>query len=92
LVVRFGRRFANWQYATLVAVSHAAPLAMVLVLHTPPTVLLSLATAPWGVQLARRVARAEGRALNPLLPATAGLLLVQSALLALGILLAGRTP
>ena len=50
-----------------------------------PGVLAPWLTLPWAVWLCVRVTRAEGRALNPLLPATARLLLGVSALLAIGI-------
>jgi hypothetical protein len=52
-------------------------------------VLIALLPLPWGISLWRRVAKGQGRELNPLLPATARLLLVTSGLLALGITLGG---
>jgi 1,4-dihydroxy-2-naphthoate octaprenyltransferase len=85
LVVRFGRRFANIEYSILVAAAFAAPLCMFALGVAGPFVFLALLPLPLGVALCRRVARSEGRALNPLLPATARLLLIQSALLAAGI-------
>lgn len=87
LVVRFGRRFANWEYSGLVALAYLAPVAMLLLGLARPAVLASFLTLPWAVALCARVARSEGRALNPLLPATARLLFAQSALSALGIAL-----
>jgi len=85
LVVRFGRRFATWEYAFLIAVAFATPLAIRVLGLAGSMVTLAVLPLPWGVQLVRRMARTEGRALNPLLPATARLLLAVSALLALGI-------
>lgn len=85
LVVRFGRRFANLEFGTLVAAAYLAPAVMALTGLARPGVLAPWLTLPWAVWLCVRVTRAEGRALNPLLPATARLLLVVSALLAIGI-------
>ncbi|MCC6664970.1 MAG: 1,4-dihydroxy-2-naphthoate polyprenyltransferase [Polyangiaceae bacterium] len=85
LVVRFGRRFANLEYGTLVAAAYLAPAVMALTGLARPGVLAPWLTLPWAVWLCVRVTRAEGRALNPLLPATARLLLGVSALLAIGI-------
>lgn len=85
LVVRFGRRFANLEYGALVAAAYLAPAVMALTGLARPGVLAPWLTLPWAVWLCVRVTRAEGRALNPLLPATARLLLVVSALLAIGI-------
>lgn len=85
LVVRFGRRFANLEFGTLVAAAYLAPAVMALTGLARPGVLAPWLTLPWAVWLCVRVTRAEGRALNPLLPATARLLLGVSALLAIGI-------
>jgi 1,4-dihydroxy-2-naphthoate polyprenyltransferase len=84
LAVRFGRRFASFEYAALVAIAFATPVGITLMKLAPPTVLLALLPLPLAVGLVRRVARLEGRDLNPLLPATARLLLFESACLALG--------
>ena len=85
LVVRFGRRFANFEYVLLVLLAAAAPLAMLALGLAGPSVLVALVPLPWGVALARKVASKEGRELNPLLPATAKLLFAVSACLALGL-------
>lgn len=79
LVVRFGRRFGTYEYWALIAAAYLAPLAL------GPRALVTWLTLPFALVLCRRVARSEGRALNPLLPATAKLLFVVSALLALGL-------
>ena len=85
LAVRFGRRFAVAELFALFAAAHlAAPLAVLLGLARMP-VLLALGTLPWAVQLAGRVARSDGRALNPLLGAAARLLLAHATLLAAGL-------
>jgi len=85
LVVRFGRRFASFEYAALIAAAYLSPLALIAAKLAGPAVLGTWLTLPWAIGLTRRVTRSEGRALNPLLPATARLLLAVSALLAAGI-------
>ncbi|MBI3201630.1 MAG: 1,4-dihydroxy-2-naphthoate polyprenyltransferase [Myxococcales bacterium] len=87
LVVRFGRRFANLEYGALVAAAYLSPVVMAVSGLSRPWVLVTWLTLPWAARLLGRVSRAEGRALNPLLPATARLLLAVSALLAFGIAL-----
>lgn len=89
LAVRLGRRAAIAEYTLLLAVAYAVPLARVLA-GDPAWLLLPWVTAAWAVQLAIRVADAEGRALNPLLGATAKLLLAFSLLLALGVVIGWR--
>jgi 1,4-dihydroxy-2-naphthoate octaprenyltransferase len=84
LVVRLGRRFGVREYAGLLAVAYAVP-ALFLLRGAAPWVLLPWLTAPWALSLARAVGRAEGRALNPLLGATARLLLAYGALFAAGL-------
>lgn len=85
LVVHFGRRFASFEYALLVASAYLAPLAMVGLGLAHPSVLLSWLSLPWAIWLCRAFAKRHGRELGPLLPATARLLLAHSALFALGI-------
>lgn len=79
LAVRFGRGFAVAEYLVLLAVAYVVPLLF------GGLALLPLATLPFGVLLARRVLRAEGRALNPALVGTAKLLMVFGALFAAGL-------
>lgn len=55
LVVRFGRRFAVWQYALSVTVALLCPPALLLTGYRWP-VLLPLLMAPWAVGLTRRLA------------------------------------
>ncbi len=85
LVVRLGRRFATRQYAALIALAYVSPVLMLALGLTGPGVLLSLLPLPFALGLCRKLAKTEGRDLNPLLPATARLLLATSALLAAGI-------
>lgn len=86
LAVRLGRRGAVAEYAGLVALAYATPVALV-ALGRGPWVLLPLASAPLAAALVRRVAQQEGRALNATLAHTAQLLLVYGALSTTGITL-----
>lgn len=85
LVVRLGRPFASLEYALLVASAYLAPLAMVGLELAGAGALLVWLTVPWAIRLCRAVASRDGRALGPVLPATARLLLAHSALLTLGL-------
>ncbi len=88
LVVRFGRRFGELEYAALLLVAYATPLALSFVLSSW-TPALPLLTAPLAVVLVRRVWSQEGAALNATLAATAQLLLAFGVLFAVGIALRG---
>ena len=85
LAVRFGRHFAITQYRTLIAVSYLTPLALALSQASGPEVLLPIVSLPLALKTERAVASTEGRALNPLLAATAKLLLIFGLLFALGL-------
>jgi 1,4-dihydroxy-2-naphthoate octaprenyltransferase len=87
LVVRFGRQAGVREYALLLVLSYTAPVAMLALRWTGPSVLLPLLTIPWGVRLARSVARDRGTALNLTLAGTAKLLSVYGILFAIGIAL-----
>lgn len=88
LVVRFGRKFALWQYALSHIVALLCPLALLLHGYHWP-VLLPLALAPWAAGLTRRLALArEPAAQIALLGATAGYLAVFGTLLSAGLVLA----
>lgn len=87
VVVRFGRAFGVAQYAACWAVAALVPAALA-VWAGSAWPLLAWLTLPPGVALARKVARDTGRALNPVLGATAGLLFVYAALFAAGLALA----
>jgi len=86
LAVRLGRRAAIGEYVLLLALAFAVP-ALLVAAGASPWLLLPVATAPVAAALARRVESSEGAGLNPLLGATAKLLLVHSALLAVGVVL-----
>ncbi len=86
LAVRFGRGFAITQYRALIAVSYLTPVALVITQATGPEALLPLVSLPLALKTERAVASTEGRALNPLLGATAKLLLIFGLLFALGLI------
>jgi len=86
VVVRFGRAFGVAQYVACWAVAAAVPVGVAVALGSAWPMLAWL-TVPVGVRLALRVARTEGKALNPVLGATAGMLFVYALLFAAGIAL-----
>ena len=87
LVVRFGRKFALWQYALSHVVALLCPVALLLYGYHWP-VLLPLALAPWAAWLTRRLAISrEPAAQIALLGATAGYLAVYGGLLSAGLVL-----
>jgi 1,4-dihydroxy-2-naphthoate octaprenyltransferase len=87
LVVRFGRRFGEIEYAALVALAYAAPAAIVAAGLASVWALAPVLTAPWGLSLYGRVRQRTGAALNPCLADTAKLMLATSLLLSAGIAL-----
>jgi 1,4-dihydroxy-2-naphthoate octaprenyltransferase len=84
LAVRLGRERTLWEYRVLLASSYAVIPAIALTLHRPAA-LVPLASAPLAIRLDRALRRTDGAALNPLLGATARLLLVFGLLLAVGL-------
>jgi 1,4-dihydroxy-2-naphthoate octaprenyltransferase len=92
LAVRFGRDFAIAQYRSLIAVSYLVPVALAVLRVAGPEALLPLVSLPLALKIERAVASTEGRALNPLLAATAQLLLVFGVLFALGLSARGWLP
>jgi len=85
LAVRYGRRFALSQYRALIAVSYLTPVGLALSGSTGLEVLLCLLSLPLALKTERAVSATEGRALNPLLAATAKLLAIFGILFALGL-------
>lgn len=84
LAVRFGRRAALAEYALLLALAYAVPIA--LAVSGRPWAALPLASAPLAVARMRAlVAAADGPAFNRCLAATGGLLLLHGALFAIGL-------
>lgn len=89
LAVRFGRAFAINQYRALIVISYLTPPALVLTRAAGPAALLPWLSLPLALKTQRNVANTEGRALNPLLAATAKLLMIFGILFALGLSLPG---
>lgn len=85
LAVRFGARFARFEYSTLLLIAWLAPLLLVPRLGFWP--LLSWLSLPLALAVQGTVWRCEGAALNAALAATARLLLVFGVLLSIGIVL-----
>lgn len=90
LAVRFGRRAAELEYLGLLALAYATPFVVLLRYQRSPFVLLPLATLPLAVLCRRALAKHEGRALNPLLGATAKLALAFGVTFAAGLALPPR--
>jgi 1,4-dihydroxy-2-naphthoate octaprenyltransferase len=85
LVVRFGRRFAVWQYGLSVAVALLCPPTLLLLGYRWP-VLLPLLLAPWAAALTRRLAVSRDPAEQiALLGATARFLAAFGVLLSVGV-------
>jgi len=88
LVVRFGRRFAVWQYALSVTMALLCPVALLAFGGYRWPVLLPLVLAPWGAMLTRRLgASREPAEQIALLGATAKFLAAFGGLLSAGIVL-----
>ena len=87
LVVRFGRRFAVWQYALSATVALLCPPALLLTGYHWP-VLLPLILFPWGFRLTHRLARSHEPAEQiALLGSTAKFLAAFGVLLSVGLIL-----
>lgn len=85
LVVRFGRKFAVWQYALSQLVALLGPPALLLYGYHWP-VLLPLLLAPWALNLTRRLATSRDPAEQiALLGATAAYLAAFGVLLSAGV-------
>ena len=89
LAVRLGARGARIEYTMLAAVALLVPAGAAIAAGAP-ALALPLLAAPWAARLVGAVWRTDGAALNPLLPATARLLLLHSLLWATGIALAAE--
>ncbi len=90
LAVRLGVRATVLQYGTLLCAAELVPLGLALgtgvTRATSPWVLLPVATLPWALWLIRQVASRRGRELNPMLKATALLLLGYAILFTAGLI------
>jgi 1,4-dihydroxy-2-naphthoate octaprenyltransferase len=89
LAVRLGASGARVEYAALLAVAYAVPIALA-VQRGQWLLAAPVVTAPWAVRLAGSIWRRDGLALNPCLPATARLLLLHSVVWAAAIAVGGR--
>ncbi len=89
LAVRWGSRATIVEYGALLCAAELVPLALTLERVASPWVLLPLVTTPWALWLLRQVASRRGRALNPMLKATALLLLVHAGLFTIGLAASG---
>jgi 1,4-dihydroxy-2-naphthoate octaprenyltransferase len=87
LVVRFGREGGTREYALMLTVAFATPIALFFLQWTSAWVCLPLLTIPWAVRLFHSVVRDRGVALNQTLAGTAKLLSVFGVLFAIGIVL-----
>ena len=87
LVARFGRGFGVREYAFLLAVAYAVPLALALSGRASPWLLLPLFSLFRALKLLRYLATLEGPALNPILAATGSLALGYAFLFCGGVLL-----
>lgn len=87
LAVRFGRRAALAEYALLLVAAYAVPL--VLAVTGRPWAALPLLTLPVAVIRMRALIATDGPALNPLLAATAQLLMLHGLLFAAGLWIGG---
>jgi 1,4-dihydroxy-2-naphthoate octaprenyltransferase len=85
LAVRLGERGALIEYAALLSLAYAVPVALYASGRAGMGALAPLLTLPLAAALVRQVARERGRALNPLLARTARLLFVHGVLFALGL-------
>jgi 1,4-dihydroxy-2-naphthoate octaprenyltransferase len=87
LVVRFGRRFAFWQYGLSALVALLCPPALLLTGYRWP-VLLPLVLLPWGIRLTHRLGRSQEPAEQiAILGATAKFLAAFGVLLSAGVIL-----
>lgn len=88
LAVRWGRASGVAEYGALLALAYVSPLFLVFVDGLRWPLLAPLVTLPLGVRLCLQVHRRRGAALNQTLAATAQLLVLFGALLALGLVVA----
>ena len=84
LAVRLGPGGARAEIAALLGAAYGGCALLAAFAIAPPAALLPLASLPLAMRLVRRVRRAEGAALNPLVAESARLALVFALLLAVG--------
>ena len=86
LVVRFGARFARFEYALMVGGSYACILVAVLFGSAPTSWLLVALTLPLAIIELKKISTIDGVELNPMLGSTARLELVFALTLSVGAL------
>lgn len=86
LAVILGRRGTQIEYLLLLVLAYALPILLWLVRGRTPFVLFTWLSLPLAYQVVKAVFTAQGRALNPVLAATARLSLIYSILLSIGLL------
>jgi 1,4-dihydroxy-2-naphthoate polyprenyltransferase len=87
LAVRFGARFARYEYIALIAFTYLVPIVGVATHVLPYAWLLPCASLPLAIAHIRGVLRTDGPALNAYLGKTAQLMLVFGLLLSAGVAL-----
>lgn len=85
LAVRLGGKLTRWQYGVTLALAYIVPVVQFALGHLSPFALLPLITLPLALRLFRDFISLNGSELNPVLERTAKLLVIFSALYALGI-------
>lgn len=89
LAVRWGRRFAIFEYRALLVIAYAVPVLLA-ARGVGPSLLLPLVSLPVAWRLFGAIARAHGRALNAVLLGSARLLALHGFAFAFGIAIAAR--
>ncbi len=87
LAVRFGRRAAEIEFATMLGLAFLAPIAGALLGESGPVPCIALLLVPHALSLFRKLRTTEGRALNPILGETARLVFLYAAFVGVGLLL-----
>jgi 1,4-dihydroxy-2-naphthoate octaprenyltransferase len=88
LPVRFGRASGVAEYAVLLVLAYGVPVALWLSGSFRPLIALPLATLPISIALFQKLRLRSGRALNPVLVASARVLFLFGVLFAVGIAVA----
>lgn len=87
LAVRFGRRATQVQYAAMLAIAYAVPVAQYWMDQANEWIFLPLLSVPLAMMLMRQFLTLRGRELNPVLEKTAKLLVLFGILYTIGIVL-----
>ncbi len=91
LAVRFGRRGTQVQYASMLIIAYAVPIAQYLMGQADGWIVLPLLSVPLAMTLMRQFVTLRGRDLNPVLERTAKLLVLYGVLYTVGIIM-GLAP